>query len=130
MPLLEIIRTEKTSPQVIVDLLDVAKKIKKTSIVVGNCTGFAVNRMFFPYSQAAMLLTERGAAVYHIDQSIKSFGMPMGPFRCMSHVLNLFKIIRFYFDYTHHWSRNFILKVAKTWSKSAILRLIFFFNIF
>ncbi|KAH7842461.1 hypothetical protein Vadar_005567 [Vaccinium darrowii] len=81
MPLLEIVRTEKTSPQVIVDLLDVGKKIKKTPVVVGNCTGFAVNRMFFPYTQAALLLVERGADVYQIDKAITKFGMPMGPFR-------------------------------------------------
>ncbi|KAL8157993.1 hypothetical protein AgCh_002629 [Apium graveolens] len=81
MPLLEIIRTEKTSSQVIVDLLDVGKKIKKTPVVVGNCTGFAVNRMFFPYTQAALLLVDRGADIYQIDQAITKFGMPMGPFR-------------------------------------------------
>ncbi|KAK7363563.1 hypothetical protein VNO77_05709 [Canavalia gladiata] len=81
MPLLEIVRTKQTSPQVIVDLLDVSKKIKKTPVVVGNCTGFAVNRMFFPYTQAALLLVERGADVYQIDKVITKFGMPMGPFR-------------------------------------------------
>ncbi|XP_060174043.1 glyoxysomal fatty acid beta-oxidation multifunctional protein MFP-a-like [Lycium barbarum] len=81
MPLLEIVRTQKTSPQVIVDLLDVGKKIRKTPVVVGNCTGFAVNRMFFPYTQAALLLVERGTDVYRIDRVITKFGMPMGPFR-------------------------------------------------
>uniref|UniRef100_A0A0V0ISI0 Putative glyoxysomal fatty acid beta-oxidation multifunctional protein MFP-a-like n=1 Tax=Solanum chacoense TaxID=4108 RepID=A0A0V0ISI0_SOLCH len=81
MPLLEIVRTQKTSPQVIVDLLDVGKKIRKTPVVVGNCTGFAVNRMFFPYTQAALLLVERGADVFLIDRVITKFGMPMGPFR-------------------------------------------------
>ena len=81
MPLLEIVRTNQTSPQVIVDLLEVGKKIKKTPVVVGNCTGFAVNRMFFPYTQAGLLLIERGADVYQIDQAITKFGMPMGPFR-------------------------------------------------
>ncbi|KAH7856829.1 hypothetical protein Vadar_005949 [Vaccinium darrowii] len=81
MPLLEIVRTEKTSPQAIVDLLDVGKNIKKTPVVVGNCTGFAVNRMFFPYTMAAILLVERGADVYQIDKAITKFGMPMGPFR-------------------------------------------------
>ncbi|XP_039020728.1 peroxisomal fatty acid beta-oxidation multifunctional protein MFP2-like [Hibiscus syriacus] len=81
MPLLEIVRTEHTSPQVIVDLLDIGKKIKKTPIVVGNCTGFAVNRMFFPYTQAGLFLVERGADVYQIDRVITKFGMPMGPFR-------------------------------------------------
>ncbi|KAK4374475.1 hypothetical protein RND71_005152 [Anisodus tanguticus] len=81
MPLLEIVRTEKTSPQVIVDLLDVGKKIRKTPVVVGNCTGFAVNRMFFPYTQDALLLVERGTDVFRIDRVITKFGMPMGPFR-------------------------------------------------
>lgn len=81
MPLLEIVRTNKTSPQIIVDLLDVGKKIRKTPVVVGNCTGFAVNRMFFPYTQAGLLLIERGADVYQIDRVITKFGMPMGPFR-------------------------------------------------
>ncbi|KAK9146967.1 hypothetical protein Sjap_006870 [Stephania japonica] len=81
MPLLEIVRTQKTSPQVIVNLLDVGKRIRKTPVVVGNCTGFAVNRMFFPYSQAAILLVERGTDVYQIDRAITKFGMPMGPFR-------------------------------------------------
>ncbi|XP_068661695.1 peroxisomal fatty acid beta-oxidation multifunctional protein MFP2 [Aristolochia californica] len=81
MPLLEIVRTQKTSPQVIVDLLDVGKKIRKTPVVVGNCTGFAVNRMFFPYSQSAFLLVDHGLDVYRIDLAITKFGMPMGPFR-------------------------------------------------
>jgi enoyl-CoA hydratase/3-hydroxyacyl-CoA dehydrogenase len=81
MPLLEIVRTHQTSSQVIVDLLDVAKKIRKTPIVVGSCTGFAVNRMFFPYVQVAGLLVDYGLDVYHIDRVITQFGMPMGPFR-------------------------------------------------
>ncbi|CAI0467310.1 unnamed protein product [Linum tenue] len=81
MPLLEIVRTNKTSPQVIVDLLDVGKKIRKTPVVVGNCTGFAVNRMFFPYTQAALLLVEHGTDLYLIDKAVTKFGMPMGPFR-------------------------------------------------
>ncbi|KAJ8528817.1 hypothetical protein K7X08_030461 [Anisodus acutangulus] len=61
MPLLEIVRTQRTSPQVIVDFLDIGKKIKKTPVVVRNCTGFAVNGMFFPCTQAALLLVEHGA---------------------------------------------------------------------
>lgn len=81
MPLLEIVRTQKTSPQVFVDLLHVGKKIKKTSIVVRNCTGFAVNRMFFPCTQAALLLVEHGADIYCIDRAFTKFGIAMGPFR-------------------------------------------------
>lgn len=80
MPLLEVVRTRKTSPQVIVDLLDVVKKIKKIPLVVGSSAGFAVNRMFFCYSKAAMLLVECGADIYQVDRPITNFGFPMGPF--------------------------------------------------
>ncbi|CAK9171437.1 unnamed protein product, partial [Ilex paraguariensis] len=69
---------QKTSSQAVVDLLDVGKKIKKTPLMVGNCTGFAVNNMFFPYSQAAILLVEHGTNT--IDKAVTKFGMPMGSF--------------------------------------------------
>ncbi|KAL0905830.1 hypothetical protein M5K25_024269 [Dendrobium thyrsiflorum] len=81
MPLLEIVRTEKTSPQVVLDVMNVGKVIKKVPVVVGNCTGFAVNRTFFPYGQAAKLLVHLGVDLYRIDRVISGFGMPMGPFQ-------------------------------------------------
>ncbi|WVZ76933.1 hypothetical protein U9M48_024848 [Paspalum notatum var. saurae] len=81
MPLLEIVRTEKTSPQAILDLITVGKILKKVPIVVGNCTGFAVNRAFFPYRQGSELLVSLGIDVFRIDCVISSFGMPMGPFQ-------------------------------------------------
>lgn len=81
MPLLEIVRTEKTSAQAIVDLMALGKAIKKTPVLVGNCTGFAVNRVFFPYTMAASMLSDLGVDIYRIDNAIKSWGMPMGPFR-------------------------------------------------
>ncbi|KAM3221483.1 hypothetical protein P3L10_020753 [Capsicum annuum] len=81
MPLLEIVRTEKTSAQAILDLMAVGKAIKKVPVVVGNCTGFAVNRNFFPYSQSAHILVSLGVDVYRIDAQIASFGLPMGPFQ-------------------------------------------------
>jgi hypothetical protein len=42
--------------QVILDTLALSAAIKKTPVVVGNCTGFAVNRVFFPYNMAAFML--------------------------------------------------------------------------
>lgn len=81
MPLFEIVRTSSTAPQLLVDLIDFGKRIKKTPVVVGNCPGFAVNRTFFPYSQAALLLVDLGVDVYRIDRIVTNFGMPMGPFR-------------------------------------------------
>ncbi|PHT51982.1 Glyoxysomal fatty acid beta-oxidation multifunctional protein MFP-a [Capsicum baccatum] len=80
MPLLEIVRTTKTSAQTILDLMAVGKTIKKVPVVVGNCTGFAVNRTFFPYAQSAHFLANLGVDVYRIDALITSFGLPIGPF--------------------------------------------------
>lgn len=81
MQLFEIIRTDATPPQVLCDTLGLSKQIKKTPVVVGNCTGFAVNRVFFPYTMSACLLLDLGCDPYAIDNAIKMFGMPMGPFR-------------------------------------------------
>ena len=68
--------------QVVLDTLEYGSAIKKTPVVVGNCTGFAVNRVFFPYTQAACLLVDLGLDPYKIDKVILGgFGMPMGPFR-------------------------------------------------
>ncbi|CAH2077630.1 unnamed protein product [Thlaspi arvense] len=81
MTLLEIVRTEKTSAQVILDLMALGKAIKKVPVVVGNCVGFAVNRTFFPYSQAAHMLVNLGVDLFRIDSVITSFGLPLGPFQ-------------------------------------------------
>lgn len=82
MPLLEIVRSDLTPPDITRDLISYGSKIKKTPVVVGNCTGFAVNRVFFPYTMAAMLLSDAGVDAFRIDDVIqKQFGMPIGPFR-------------------------------------------------
>ena len=67
--------------QAVLDTLELGLKIKKTPVVVGNCTGFAVNRVFFPYTMSACLLADLGVDPYMIDKVVKGmFGMPMGPF--------------------------------------------------
>ena len=62
--------------------MEYGSRIKKTPVVVGNCTGFAVNRVFFPYTQSACMLLDLGMDPYMVDKAIAgAFGMPMGPFR-------------------------------------------------
>lgn len=82
MPLLEIVRTPATSPRVIKDVLALGKKMRKTPVVVGNCPGFAVNRMYFPQGMVAnFLVAELGQDPFRIDAACEKFGLPMGPFR-------------------------------------------------
>ncbi|CAH1417563.1 unnamed protein product [Lactuca virosa] len=88
---LEIVNTECTSPQVIVDLLDVAKKMKKTPILVrnGSSSGLVVNRICGMYSQAAMFVAaEHGEeGKHHVEKVMEKFGMGISPFRMMDVVV-------------------------------------------
>ncbi|XP_039127373.1 glyoxysomal fatty acid beta-oxidation multifunctional protein MFP-a-like isoform X1 [Dioscorea cayenensis subsp. rotundata] len=86
MPLLEIVHTPKTSPEIIADLMNVAAKIQKIPVTVRNCTGFAVSRMLFPCTQSALFLVDHGLDIYRIDNAITKFGMQMGPFRLMDSI--------------------------------------------
>jgi len=81
MPLLEIIKSKHTSTETLSLVLQVAKRTGKTPVVVGNCTGFAANRAFFPYGMAAGLLVDNGVSPYKVDKALEKFGMPMGVFR-------------------------------------------------
>jgi len=81
MKLLEVVRGEKTADDVMVTLMDVAKKIRKTAVVSGVCDGFIGNRMIAGYSREAIALLEEGATVQQVDGALEKFGMAMGPFR-------------------------------------------------
>lgn len=80
MPLVEVIRGEKTSDKTISTVVKLSKKLGKTPIVVKDVAGFLVNRILLPYMNEAAYLLQEGAEVKRIDDVIESFGMPMGPF--------------------------------------------------
>ncbi len=79
MPLVEVIRGEKTSDATIATAVAYAKAIGKSPIVVGDGPGFLVNRVLLPYLNEALLLLEEGASLKGIDRAATAFGMPMGP---------------------------------------------------
>ncbi len=79
MPLVEVIRGEKTSDETIATAVAYAKSIKKSPIVVGDGPGFLVNRVLLPYMNEALLLLEAGASIKAVDRAATKFGMPMGP---------------------------------------------------
>lgn len=82
MPLLEIVRDDMTtSDEVVGFALGFAAALGKTPIVVGNCSGFAANRIFLPYGEAAHFLVDSGLCPYAIDKALENFGFPMGVFR-------------------------------------------------
>jgi 3-hydroxyacyl-CoA dehydrogenase len=64
---------------VIATAMQLAKKLGKVGVLVGNCRGFVGNRMFHPYRREAQFLVEEGASVEAVDAALTGFGMAMGP---------------------------------------------------
>ncbi|GEA52603.1 fatty acid oxidation complex subunit alpha [Vibrio inusitatus NBRC 102082] len=80
MPLVEIIRGEKTSDETINRVVAYAAKMGKSPIVVNDCPGFFVNRVLFPYFNGFSQLVNDGADFQHVDKVMeRKFGWPMGP---------------------------------------------------
>lgn len=80
MKLLEIIQTPSTDPAVLATAFQFARKINKTGVLSGICDGFIGNRMLAAYRRQADYLLADGAVPEFIDQAMRDFGMPMGPY--------------------------------------------------
>lgn len=80
MPLVEIIPGEKTSLETIATAVNFVKKLGKTPIVVGDCAGFLVNRIFMNSANEVIRLLEEGVDREKLDKTMTKFGFPMPPF--------------------------------------------------
>jgi 3-hydroxyacyl-CoA dehydrogenase len=78
MRLLEIVRGAKTAPDVLLTVVDIAKRINKVGVVCGNRDGFIGNRMLGGYGYQASLMVLEGAMPEQVDSALRGFGMPMG----------------------------------------------------
>lgn len=86
MPLIEVIRGEKTSDEAVATIFQFSKQIGKTPIVVKDAPGFLVNRLLVPYLNEAVYLLSEGAPIPELDQALLKFGMPMGPMELIDEV--------------------------------------------
>lgn len=87
MPLVEVIRGEKTSDLATATIFELAKKMGKTPVVVKDGPGFLVNRLLIPYLIEAAFFLEEGMDIKKVDDVfVKKFGMPMGPFHLMDEI--------------------------------------------
>ena len=89
MKLVEIVRTEETSDDVIATLMNVVKRTGKTPVVCKDAPGFIVNRVARPYYIESLRLLEEGNAdVETIDRLLESKGFKKGPFKLMDLIGN------------------------------------------
>lgn len=78
MPLLEVVRTQKTSPSTIKTVMDLAKPLRKTPVLAGVCYGFIGNRMMEGYAREAERMVLEGATPREVDTALENWGMAMG----------------------------------------------------
>ncbi|RWB53332.1 3-hydroxyacyl-CoA dehydrogenase NAD-binding domain-containing protein [Mesorhizobium sp.] len=81
MKLLEIVRAEKTAPDALATVTDLARRVGKVAVVVGVCHGFVGNRMLSARGAENEALLLEGATPSQVDKAFTDFGWPMGPFQ-------------------------------------------------
>lgn len=86
MPLVEVIRGEKTSDLAVATVANFARKLGKTVVVCNDGPGFVVNRILGPYMNESGFLLEEGNSIESIDAAMVDFGMPMGPMALLDEV--------------------------------------------
>lgn len=79
MPLVEVIRGEKTSDAAVARTVAYANRMGKKAVVVNDCPGFLVNRVLSPYFGGFNMLLRDGADFQAIDKAMERWGWPMGP---------------------------------------------------
>jgi len=80
MKLLEVVRADHTSKEVIATSMKLARKIGKIAVLVGVCPGFVGNRILAQRQREAQKLILEGAMPWDVDRVLYDFGFPMGPF--------------------------------------------------
>ena len=79
MKLLEVVKAEKSSDVALSTAMAVGKKLRKMSVLVGVCFGFAGNRMYTRYGREIQQMLLEGASIQQIDKAMTNWGMAMGP---------------------------------------------------
>jgi 3-hydroxyacyl-CoA dehydrogenase len=78
MPLLEVVRTATTSPEVIRTVMELSRPLRKTPVLARVCYGFIGNRMMEGYAREAERLVLEGATPREVDTVLERWGMAMG----------------------------------------------------
>ena len=121
MPLLEIIKGEQTSEETLYRALDVAKKIKKTPIVVNDSRGFFTSRVIGTFINEGIAMLTEGVPAPSIEQASSQAGYP-APVLQLSDELNL-KLMRKIRNAAREASRilrmSWRLSSSESWSTGA-----------
>jgi len=81
MKLLEVVVGGRSAPDTVATGFELARRLRKVPVRAGVCDGFIANRILAVHRQAAELMMEDGASPYQIDDAVRAFGYPMGPYQ-------------------------------------------------
>ena len=86
LPLLEIVKTDKTPDWVLGTAFQAGLEQGKTVIVVGDAPGFYTTRILSLFMNEALVMLEEGGDIQEIDKAMKDFGFPVGPIKLLDEV--------------------------------------------
>ncbi|WP_328470454.1 3-hydroxyacyl-CoA dehydrogenase NAD-binding domain-containing protein [Streptomyces sp. NBC_00448] len=79
LPLLEIVRGEGTDDASLATAFAVAKKLKKTAVLVKDAPAFVVNRILTRFMGEIQNIIDEGTPVAVAEKAIEPLGLPMSP---------------------------------------------------
>ena len=80
MPLVEVVRAEKSSDEAVATAMEVATNLRKTAVITSDSAGFVVNRLLGYLLGEAMRAVDEGASFEEVASAIAPLGLPMNPF--------------------------------------------------
>ncbi|UNZ16884.1 3-hydroxyacyl-CoA dehydrogenase NAD-binding domain-containing protein [Streptomyces sp. 891-h] len=83
LPLLEIVRGEKTDDASLATAFGVAKKLKKTAVLVKDAPAFVVNRVLTRFLGEVLRSIDEGTPVEVADRALAPLGLPMSPIQLL-----------------------------------------------
>ena len=83
LPLVEIIRGEKTNAPTLSTAFSIAKTLNKTGILVKDAPAFLVNRILTKMMVDCLELVDEGADFQAVDNALLGLGLPMPPFELL-----------------------------------------------
>lgn len=80
LPLLEIVRGERTSDQALATAFAVGRQLRKSCVLVKDAPAFVVNRLLTRFLGAITAAVDEGTPLEVADRSVAPLGLPMSPF--------------------------------------------------
>jgi 3-hydroxyacyl-CoA dehydrogenase/enoyl-CoA hydratase/carnithine racemase len=84
MPLLEVIRGEKTSDAALATAFAVGKQLRKTCVLVKDAPAFVFNRLLTLFLGQVFLTVDEGTPPDVADAALDPLGLPMSPFTLLA----------------------------------------------